>query len=291
MAGPAIRRSGFKRPTRLTVACSESPDCKSWRNRAPRHPRLPRARRADRWWSSRRRTASRCTSLRRRRRLHRSPPARDHISDPRLIAAAGDHRCRRHSSGLWFSRRECGFARSDGGNIAFIGPTAANPRVGDKAARKAMTAVGVPIIPGTGPSGCRRALATRRRWASGHQGCAGGGNEAWRGRRGVRAVVPARAGGAVCIHNGDVYVEASRVRGAIEFRCWATSSATYDPSVSATAQCSDAAKLIEKVRARYDARSAKRMGDAAVWRQGDHCVGAGTIGCCSTRTGRSTSWR
>ena len=80
-------------------------------------------------------------------------PARDsYLKIPRLIAAAEITGADAIHPGYGFLAENAEFAEIvTASNIAFIGPTGEQIRVmGDKAAaRKAMTAVGVPIIPGT----------------------------------------------------------------------------------------------------------------------------------------------
>jgi acetyl/propionyl-CoA carboxylase alpha subunit len=80
-------------------------------------------------------------------------PARDsYLNIPRLIAAAEITGADAIHPGYGFLAENAEFADiCAASKIAFIGPTAEQIRVmGDKAAaRKAMTAVGVPIIPGT----------------------------------------------------------------------------------------------------------------------------------------------
>src|SRR3979409_2720260 len=80
-------------------------------------------------------------------------PARDsYLQIPRLIAAAEITGADAIHPGYGFLAENAEFAEIvTASNIAFIGPTADQIRVmGDKAAaRKAMTAVGVPIVPGT----------------------------------------------------------------------------------------------------------------------------------------------
>ncbi|HXE61135.1 MAG TPA: acetyl-CoA carboxylase biotin carboxylase subunit [Gemmatimonadaceae bacterium] len=81
------------------------------------------------------------------------PPARDsYLKIPRLIAAAEITGADAIHPGYGFLAENAEFAETcAASNIAFIGPTAEQIRVmGDKAsARKAMAAVGVPIVPGT----------------------------------------------------------------------------------------------------------------------------------------------
>ena len=81
------------------------------------------------------------------------PPARDsYLRIPRLIAAAEITGADAIHPGYGFLAENAEFADTcAASNIAFIGPTGDQIRVmGDKAAaRKAMAAVGVPIVPGT----------------------------------------------------------------------------------------------------------------------------------------------
>src|SRR6478609_11611158 len=81
------------------------------------------------------------------------PPAREsYLNIPRIIAAAEITGADAIHPGYGFLAENAEFADiCAASKIAFIGPTADQIRVmGDKAAaRKAMTAVGVPIVPGT----------------------------------------------------------------------------------------------------------------------------------------------
>src|SRR5881275_551030 len=81
------------------------------------------------------------------------PPSREsYLNIPRIIAAAEITGADAIHPGYGFLAENAEFAETCAASgIAFIGPTAAQIRVmGDKAAaRKAMTAVGVPIVPGT----------------------------------------------------------------------------------------------------------------------------------------------
>ena len=81
------------------------------------------------------------------------PAARDsYLKIPRIIAAAEIAGADAIHPGYGFLAENAEFAEiCAASNITFIGPTAEQIRVmGDKAAaRKAMTAVGVPIVPGT----------------------------------------------------------------------------------------------------------------------------------------------
>ncbi|HEY0549395.1 MAG TPA: biotin carboxylase N-terminal domain-containing protein, partial [Verrucomicrobiae bacterium] len=80
-------------------------------------------------------------------------PAREsYLNIPRIIAAAEITGADAIHPGYGFLAENAEFAETcAASNITFIGPTAAQIRVmGDKAAaRKAMTEVGVPIVPGT----------------------------------------------------------------------------------------------------------------------------------------------
>src|SRR6187549_3305216 len=75
-----------------------------------------------------------------------APSRESYLNIPRIIAAAAIH------PGYGFLAENAEFAETcAASNITFIGPTAEQIRVmGDKAsARRAMTEVGVPIVPGT----------------------------------------------------------------------------------------------------------------------------------------------
>jgi acetyl-CoA carboxylase biotin carboxylase subunit len=94
------------------------------------------------------------------------PPGREsYLNIPRLIAAAEITGADAIHPGYGFLAENAEFAETcAASNITFIGPTADQIRVmGDKAAaRKAMSDVGVPIVPGTpGPGGGRRRGAHR----------------------------------------------------------------------------------------------------------------------------------
>src|SRR5918911_1731728 len=82
-----------------------------------------------------------------------SPSAREsYLNIPRIIAAAEITGADAIHPGYGFLAENAEFAETcAASNIAFIGPTAEQIRVmGDKAAaRKAMAAVGVPVVPGT----------------------------------------------------------------------------------------------------------------------------------------------
>src|ERR671921_840044 len=81
------------------------------------------------------------------------PPSRDsYLNIPRIIAAAEITGADAIHPGYGFLAENAEFAeKCAASGIAFIGPTAEQIRVmGDKAAaRKAMMAVGVPVVPGT----------------------------------------------------------------------------------------------------------------------------------------------
>ena len=136
-------------------------------------------------------------------------PAREsYLNIPRIIAAAEITGADAIHPGYGFLAENAEFADiCAASKIAFIGPTADQIRVmGDKAAaRKAMTAVGVPIVPGTpGPvDDVEEALEFAKQigFPVIIKAAAGGGGKGMRvsndaGR--FRALVPARAlGGAV----------------------------------------------------------------------------------------------
>jgi acetyl-CoA carboxylase, biotin carboxylase subunit len=147
------------------------------------------------------------------------PPARDsYLRIPRIIAAAEITGADAIHPGYGFLAENAEFAETcAASNIAFIGPTAEQIRVmGDKAAaRKAMTAVGVPIIPGTpGPvEDGDEALEFARRigFPVIIKAAAGGGGKGMRVAKSAddfaRSFQLARSEALSAFGNGDVYVE------------------------------------------------------------------------------------
>src|SRR6476659_1872819 len=146
-------------------------------------------------------------------------PARDsYLKIPRIIAAAEIAGADAIHPGYGFLAENAEFAETcAASNIAFIGPTAAQIRImGDKAAaRNAMTAVGVPIIPGTpGPvEDAEEALEFAR--SIGFpviiKAAAGGGGKGMRVAAEpedfTRSFQLARSEALSAFGNGDVYVE------------------------------------------------------------------------------------
>ena len=137
---------------------------------------------------------------------------------PRLIAAAEITGADAIHPGYGFLAENAEFAETcAASNITFIGPTADQIRVmGDKAAaRKAMTAVGVPIIPGTpGPvEDVDEALGFARDigFPVIIKAAAGGGGKGMRVAREpddfARSFQLARSEALSAFGNGDVYVE------------------------------------------------------------------------------------
>ncbi|HJU88154.1 MAG TPA: acetyl-CoA carboxylase biotin carboxylase subunit [Gemmatimonadaceae bacterium] len=147
------------------------------------------------------------------------PPARDsYLNIPRLIAAAEITGADAIHPGYGFLAENAEFAETcAASNIAFIGPTADQIRVmGDKAAaRKAMMAVGVPVVPGTpGPvEDVDEALAFAREISFPViiKAAAGGGGKGMRVAADpddfARAFQLARSEALSAFGNGDVYVE------------------------------------------------------------------------------------
>ncbi|GAC1479239.1 MAG: acetyl-CoA carboxylase biotin carboxylase subunit [Gemmatimonadaceae bacterium] len=147
------------------------------------------------------------------------PPARDsYLRIPRLIAAAEITGADAIHPGYGFLAENAEFAETcAASNITFIGPTADQIRVmGDKAAaRKQMTAVGVPIIPGSpGPiDDVDEALVCAR--GIGFpviiKAAAGGGGKGMRVSRDpddfARSFSLARSEALSAFGNGEVYVE------------------------------------------------------------------------------------
>ena len=147
------------------------------------------------------------------------PPARDsYLRIPRLIAAAEITGADAIHPGYGFLAENAEFAETcAASNIAFIGPTAAQIRMmGDKAAaRKAMTAVGVPVVPGTpGPvEDVDEALGHAKEigFPVIIKAAAGGGGKGMRVAADAddfaRAFQLARSEALSAFGNGDVYVE------------------------------------------------------------------------------------
>ncbi|HKV50530.1 MAG TPA: acetyl-CoA carboxylase biotin carboxylase subunit [Gemmatimonadaceae bacterium] len=146
-------------------------------------------------------------------------PARDsYLKIPRLIAAAEITGADAIHPGYGFLAENAEFAETcAASNIAFIGPTAEQIRVmGDKAsARKAMAAVGVPIVPGTpGPvEDPDEALGFAREigFPVIIKAAAGGGGKGMRVANDpedfARAFQLARSEALSAFGSGDVYVE------------------------------------------------------------------------------------
>ena len=146
-------------------------------------------------------------------------PAREsYLRIPRLIAAAEICGADAIHPGYGFLAENAEFAETcAASNIAFIGPTAEQIRImGDKAAaRKAMTAVGVPVVPGTpGPvEDVDEALGYAKTigFPVIIKAAAGGGGKGMRVALDAddfaRAFQLARSEALSAFGNGDVYVE------------------------------------------------------------------------------------
>jgi len=146
-------------------------------------------------------------------------PSRDsYLKIPRIIAAAEITGADAIHPGYGFLAENAEFAETCvASNVAFIGPTAEQIRVmGDKAAaRKAMTAVGVPIVPGTpGPvEDVDEALEFAREigFPVIIKAAAGGGGKGMRVAKDpddfARSFQLARSEALSAFGNGDVYVE------------------------------------------------------------------------------------
>src|SRR5512133_2888126 len=220
-------------------------------------------------------------------------PAREsYLRIPRLIAAAEITGADAIHPGYGFLAENAEFAETcAASNITFIGPTAEQIRVmGDKAAaRKAMTAVGVPIVPGTpGPvEDVDEALDFARQigFPVIIKAAAGGGGKGMRVAKDAdefeRSFQLARSEALSAFGNGDVYVEKYLMRPRhIEFQIMGDKFGRVihlgerDCSVQRRHQ-----KLIEEAPSPAmtpDLR--RRMGDAAVaGAKAIDYVGAGTI--------------
>ena len=211
---------------------------------------------------------------------------------PRLIAAAEITGADAIHPGYGFLAENAEFAETcAASNVTFIGPTAEQIRVmGDKAmARKTMSEVGVPIVPGTpGPvEDVEQALEFARGMGFPViiKAAAGGGGKGMRVARDAddfaRSFQLARSEALSAFGNGDVYVEKYLEKPRhIEFQILGDSHGTVihlgerDCSVQRRHQ-----KLIEEAPSPAvtpDLR--KRMGDAAVaGAKAINYVGAGTI--------------
>jgi acetyl-CoA carboxylase, biotin carboxylase subunit len=220
-------------------------------------------------------------------------PARDsYLKIPRLIAAAEITGADAIHPGYGFLAENAEFAETcRASNIAFIGPTPEQIRVmGDKAAaRKAMTEVGVPIVPGTpGPvEDSDEALAFARDigFPVIIKAAAGGGGKGMRVAKDpddfARSFQLARSEALSAFGNGDVYVEKYLTRPRhIEFQILGDSQGHIihlgerDCSVQRRHQ-----KLIEEAPSpAMTPELRQRMGDDAVkGAQAIGYVGAGTI--------------
>ncbi len=147
------------------------------------------------------------------------PAARDsYLKIPRIIAAAEIAGADAIHPGYGFLAENAEFAETcAASNVTFIGPTAEQIRVmGDKAAaRKAMSAVGVPVVPGTpGPvEDVDEALTFAREigFPVIIKAAAGGGGKGMRVARDpddfARSFQLARSEALSAFGNGDVYVE------------------------------------------------------------------------------------
>jgi len=220
-------------------------------------------------------------------------PARDsYLKVPRIIAAAEISGADAIHPGYGFLAENAEFAETcAASNITFIGPTAEQIRVmGDKAAaRNAMAAVGVPIIPGT-PGGVEdpeEALEFAR--GIGFpviiKAAAGGGGKGMRVATEpddfIRSFQLARSEALSAFGNGEVYVEKYLARPRhIEFQILGDSFGTVihlgerDCSVQRRHQ-----KLIEEAPSpALTPELRQAMGDAAVrGAKAIDYVGAGTI--------------
>ena len=147
------------------------------------------------------------------------PPSRDsYLRIPRLIAAAEITGADAIHPGYGFLAENAEFAETcAASNVTFIGPTADQIRVmGDKAAaRRAMSDVGVPIVPGTpGPvedSEAALEFAKSIGFPVIIKAAAGGGGKGMRVARDAddfaRSFQLARSEALSAFGNGDVYVE------------------------------------------------------------------------------------
>ena len=221
------------------------------------------------------------------------PPSRDsYLRIPRLIAAAEITGADAIHPGYGFLAENAEFAETcAASNVTFIGPSAKQIRVmGDKAAaRRAMSEVGVPIVPGTpGPveeSDAALDFARTIGFPVIIKAAAGGGGKGMRVARDAddfaRSFQLARSEALSAFGNGDVYVEKYLERPRhIEFQIIGDRYGSVihlgerDCSVQRRHQ-----KLIEEAPSPAMTPALReRMGDAAVaGAKAINYVGAGTI--------------
>src|SRR5947208_14426833 len=221
------------------------------------------------------------------------PPSRDsYLRIPRLIAAAEITGADAIHPGYGFLAENAEFAETcAASNVTFIGPTAEQIRVmGDKAAaRRAMSDVGVPIVPGTpGPveeSDAALEFARTIGFPVIIKAAAGGGGKGMRVARDAddfaRSFQLARSEALSAVGNGDVYVEKYLERPRhIEFQIMGDRHGSVihlgerDCSVQRRHQ-----KLIEEAPSpAVTPELRERMGTAAVaGAKAINYVGAGTI--------------
>jgi acetyl-CoA carboxylase biotin carboxylase subunit len=221
-----------------------------------------------------------------------APSRESYLRIPRLIAAAEITGADAIHPGYGFLAENAEFAETcAASNVTFIGPTAEQIRVmGDKAmARKTMSDVGVPIVPGTpGPvEDVDQALGFAKDigFPVIIKAAAGGGGKGMRVARDAddfaRSFQLARSEALSAFGNGDVYVEKYLERPRhIEFQILGDSHGTVihlgerDCSVQRRHQ-----KLIEEAPSpAVTPELRKKMGDAAVaGAKAINYVGAGTI--------------
>jgi acetyl-CoA carboxylase biotin carboxylase subunit len=221
-----------------------------------------------------------------------APSRESYLRIPRLIAAAEITGADAIHPGYGFLAENAEFAETcAASNVTFIGPTAEQIRVmGDKAmARKTMSEVGVPIVPGTpGPvEDVEQALEFAKEigFPVIIKAAAGGGGKGMRVARDAddfaRSFQLARSEALSAFGNGDVYVEKYLERPRhIEFQILGDTHGTVihlgerDCSVQRRHQ-----KLIEEAPSpAVTPELRKKMGDAAVaGAKAINYVGAGTI--------------
>jgi acetyl-CoA carboxylase, biotin carboxylase subunit len=221
-----------------------------------------------------------------------APSRESYLRIPRLIAAAEITGADAIHPGYGFLAENAEFAETcAASNVTFIGPNAEQIRtMGDKAmARKTMSDVGVPIVPGTpGPvEDVEQALEFAKEigFPVIIKAAAGGGGKGMRVARDAddfgRSFQLARSEALSAFGNGDVYVEKYLERPRhIEFQILGDSHGTVihlgerDCSVQRRHQ-----KLIEEAPSpAVTPELRKKMGDAAVaGAKAINYVGAGTI--------------
>ena len=203
--------------------------------------------------------------------MHRSAPAKDsYLNMPAILSAAAVTGADAIHPGYGFLSENAGFAEMvEAHGLTFIGPSPAHIRMmGDKiAAKTAMAALGVPLVPGS--DGAVPDLRKRAMWPAGSAiRCDQGGRRRRRARH-EGGAGSAGAGGGVRASRGPKHARLSATTPCIwrnisivlaisSCRSWRTIMATWCISVSAIAACSGAIRSCWRRPARRRSSAAAR---------------------------------